>query len=422
MDFNTILLRLGFDPGSFINKLSEPIKTENGFIYEVEQRTDNRVCPHCGSNDAYIHTYRYTDINCSETDHIKDVLRIKKIRFKCRKCNKTFTPSIDGIRRSAVISSQTISMICSDFFKPVTFSFIADRYGLSAARIIQIFDENVRYVPRKQLPKVMCIDEIKFNEEIDQKYCCVLYDHEKRLIVDIIKNRRSAYLDEYFMNISEKERNGVNYFISDMYEEYATVRRKYFKSAVHIIDLFHVLTQMTNAVNRIRTIVMKRLDKRSLEYNFMKTHWRLFLCKKINIPDRFYCSRKTGTVYHYDDLLFECLLKDDNLLEAYNTLQDLFRYQELDTFSESLQFIDHISKRLILSDNDILESVGYTYRKWRIEIANGIARNQKGKHYTNGIAESLNNHLKTIIKSAYGYHNFERFRKRAMMIITYKKP
>ena len=43
------------------------------------------------------------------------------------------------------------------------------------------------------------------------------------------------------------------------------------------------------------------------------------------------------------------------------------------------------------------------------------------KHYTNGIAENINNHLKTIIKLSYGYHNFERFRKRAMMIVTYRK-
>ena len=50
----------------------------------------------------------------------------------------------------------------------------------------------------------------------------------------------------------------------------------------------------------------------------------------------------------------------------------------------------------------------------------GFARNQSGKHYTNGIAESINNQLKTITKSAYGYRNFDRFRKRAMMIITYK--
>ena len=40
--------------------------------------------------------------------------------------------------------------------------------------------------------------------------------------------------------------------------------------------------------------------------------------------------------------------------------------------------------------------------------------------YTNSLAEEKNNELKTIIKNAYGYNNFARFRKRAMMIMTYK--
>ena len=42
--------------------------------------------------------------------------------------------------------------------------------------------------------------------------------------------------------------------------------------------------------------------------------------------------------------------------------------------------------------------------------------------YTNGITQSINNHLKTIIKTSYGFHNFDRFRKRSMLIITYKTP
>ena len=61
--------------------------------------------------------------------------------------------------------------------------------------------------------------------------------------------------------------------------------------------------------------------------------------------------------------------------------------------------------------------------KERYEIANGFAKGNKTFYYTNAMAEGLNNQLKTIIKSAYGYHNFDRFRKRAMLIMTYgKKP
>ncbi|MCH3909118.1 MAG: transposase [Bacilli bacterium] len=44
-----------------------------------------------------------------------------------------------------------------------------------------------------------------------------------------------------------------------------------------------------------------------------------------------------------------------------------------------------------------------------------------GVRITNGIAEAINNVIKTIIKSAYGYRNFDRFRKRVMLIVTYSK-
>ena len=66
-----------------------------------------------------------------------------------------------------------------------------------------------------------------------------------------------------------------------------------------------------------------------------------------------------------------------------------------------------------------VNGVATTYRKWRYEIANGFDKKSRYKKYTNAIAEGLNNQLKTIIKSAYGYHNFDRFRKRSMLIMTY---
>jgi len=99
-----------------------------------------------------------------------------------------------------------------------------------------------------------------------------------------------------------------------------------------------------------------------------------------------------------------------------------YHYNQKDTFTKAVEFIDFMAKRLKGSDNEILQSVGYTYDKWRVEIANGLAKNQNNIRYTNGIAESINNHLKTIIKTSYGYHNFDRFRKRSMLIITYKTP
>ena len=419
MNFNTILYRLGIDPDNFINQENEPIRTDKGFIYEVNQRTDQRICPNCHNNHVTIKDYDIVEINCSETDQIEDILRIRKVRFKCKDCGKTYTPAIKGIEPYSKTSSQTIQMIYNDFTDNLTFSQIAKRYRMSVNRVIQIFDDKVKYVPRRPLPEILCIDEIRFEEEYDQKYCCVLYSLKDGEIVDIIKNRQLAYLKEYFEGIPKAERDKVKYFISDMYDGYKTIYRQYFKNAIHIIDLFHVITQLTSAVNRLRVKVMNSQPHDSIYYHFMKAHWKQFLCRRSNIENRFYTPKSTGIRYHFDDLVFECVQSDPDLLTAYNILQDLYKYNQKNNFQEAIDFVRFISDRLIQSDNDYLISVGRTYKKWETGIANCLARSQNKIHLTNAIAESLNNQLKTIIKSAYGYHNFERFRKRAMLIISY---
>ena len=422
MDFNIFLTRLGIATDNFKNLQVDPIMTDGGFIYEVEQRTDERECPFCHAKEANIKDFDYVEINCSETDNLKDILRIRKVRFRCKSCNKTFTPPIKGIERYARISKQAESFICSDFTKKLTFSQIARNYHLTTERIIQMFDEKVKFVPRRPIPEVLCIDEIRFSEELDQKFVCVLYDFHGRDIVDLVRNRQMPYLREYFGNISQNELNKVKVYISDMYDAYATIHDRYFPKSIHIVDLFHVIAQLTVAVGKLRVRAMNgKVVKHSMEYNFMKNRWQLFLCRDTKIPDKFYTSKKTGEVIHYDDLLFRCLKLDDNLWTGYDILQELFRYTDYWTFEEALNFVLRISKRLEDSNSDLLKAVGKTYRKWRIEIANGFARNQARIHYTNAIAEGINNQIKTVIKSAYGYHNFERFRKRVMLILTYGK-
>lgn len=424
MDFNILLLRLGISPKNFINKMNEPITIENGFLYDVEQEILSRKCPYCGHADCVKIGYYYTETNCSECENCKDLLRIKRVRLKCKHCGKTFSPKIEGIERYATVSEQVQQFIFNDFTKPLTFSQIAEKYGLTKNRIIQIFDEKVKFVPRRKMPRVLCIDEIKFSEELDQNYCCVLYDFERKEIVDIIRNRKMPYLREYFANIPLKERENTKVFISDMYDGYSTVCKNYFPQAVHIVDKFHVSTQLTRAVNSLRVITMNQIkDSKDEEpfYNFMKSNWKLFLCREEDIPDKRYTYLKTGEVFHFDELVYSSIKLNEKLWTAYLTLQDFYHHSYYSTYEETLTFISFLVNRLKNSNSEILKKVGDTFYKWRYEIANAFTKDAKQNRYSNAIAECINNQLKTIIKSAYGYHNFERFRKRAMLIITYSK-
>ena len=424
MNFNTLLLRLGFRPEDFLDVPVDPIPFDRGFLFEAELKTTMRECPNCKSVRAHIHGYSFVEYNCSENNNIKDLLRIKKPRYLCLKCRKTFTPDVQGMRYRRSMSTLTEQLIYNDFASKLTFRDIAKKYQISHSRAVQLFDEKVKFVPRLKMPRVLCIDEFHFSEEINQKYVCALTDFVKGELVDMIKNRQLPYLREYFGSIPLKERENTEVFISDMYDAYASICRHYFPTAIHIADLFHVISQLTNAINRIRTRVMNtEARKGSVEYNFMKAHWKYFLCRRSKIPDKSYTYMKTGEIFNYGDLVFKCIQLRMDLWVGYDALQEIFRYSEYATYEEALKFIERMSNKLTNSPYEDLKSVGRTYHKWRYEIANGFAKGNKTFHYTNAMAEGLNNQIKTIIKSAYGYHNFDRFRKRAMLIMTYgKKP
>lgn len=424
MDFNTFLLYFGVGADNFVNKENEPIEVDGGLMYEVDQDPGDRRCPRCGAGGCTVCGHYFTETSCGVNENMRAILRIRRVRLRCRGCGATHSPAVSGIERGCTISSQVSTFIMGDFSRPLSFSEIAGRYGLTRQRVIQMFDERVRFVPRRPMPRVLCIDEIRFAEEPGQNYCCVLYDFDRREIVDIVRNRRMAYLDEYFSAIPLRERENTKVFISDMYDAYATVCRRYFPKASHVVDKFHVVAQLSRAVNGLRVKAMESAKADSSEsplYNFMKTNWKLFLCRQESVPDRTYAFKATGEVFHYDELLMESVRSSARLGIGYLALQDLLHMSDYSTHEEALSFVTFLSRKLASSDSGLLRKAGETYWKWRYEIANAYTREAKRERLTNSIAECLNNQLKTIIKSAYGYHNFERFRKRAMLIITYSK-
>ncbi len=43
---NTLLPNLGIDPNNFKETMVDSIPTNDGFIYELQQRDDGRTCPY----------------------------------------------------------------------------------------------------------------------------------------------------------------------------------------------------------------------------------------------------------------------------------------------------------------------------------------------------------------------------------------
>lgn len=151
---------------------------------------------------------------------------------------------------------------------------------------------------------------------MEGKYPAILYNFDTREIVDICPSRQKAWLERYFSSIREGERKNVRYFVSDMYDEYHRIARKFFPWAMHVVDLFHVVEQLTEAVRKLRANLMNSLPRDGFEYAFMKSKWRLFEARKASIPDSYYTHRSDGVAMRCFDALVLCLGKSPDLWEG----------------------------------------------------------------------------------------------------------
>ena len=421
MDFNTFFIRFGFDSSNFVNKPPEIIETNDGYIYEVEEEYKQRICPFCNHQHLQIHDYKWIKINLSSTKGIKETLRIKRIRYKCPQCYKTRTFKLEGIERNKSISEFVKTAIQNEFYEIQSFSTIADRYDVSLNQVINIFDEYTKKMPRRPLPEYLCIDEKHFEGDTDGKYAVIISDFFTGDVIDVLENRQMPYLDEYFKNISFKERSNVKVFISDMYDGYSTIKNRYFPKAMFVVDLFHVVKLLTSAVNKIRIRTYNQIAiEDTLERHFMKTNWRYFLMDYMKIYEKEYHSKKFDAYINFGEIIVRCLKMNIVFWDGYNVLQELLHYDKYETYTESERFMNRIIAKLNSSGDELLEKVAESYKRWKVGIIHGLARNQTGKRFSNAIAENNNSHIQRVINVAYGYRNFKRFRSRIMLILTYK--
>jgi len=386
----------------------------------VDERTH---CPKCFSRDLLIHGYYKVSIKNSIVKARKVTVEINMRRYRCKKCGKTFKESFSFYMPYKKISRATEIAIKEDLKNMVSYSYLAKQYNVSTKTIINLFDSIDRQ-PKTKLTECLCVDEFHFSnhKNKDCQYPFIMSNPFNSKIIDIIESRRYDYLWSYFIKLSYNERSVVKYFISDMNETYRRLKKGFFPNSIHIIDHFHVSKLFTNAIQKIRTKIMKRNEYDSKEYRFLKKYWKLFLCSKTRLKQMRKINKRTGVIYDWEILINEVLEKYPDLKEIYK-LKEEFNYLllPLHLWSETERYVDYFIKKMSHSLIPEIQQVGNTFKNWRLEIINAYAKNATKFCLSNSIAEANNNNIQTLIDIGYGYGNFERLRNRVLYINRNKK-
>ena len=390
-----------------------------GFIHKVFEgylSYKPEYCPKCGvifDDNFEKHGFITSNIRIPNVAGYKSILRLHKQRYLCKYCNKAFTLKSNVVDYGCCISKATKWHIANDLRKKRSEKDIAFDNNVSpntVERIIDSYYDPIK-IHKNYLPKILSFDEFKSVKSADGAMSFHMCNGETGQTIDIVEDRRLNSLVKYFFKYSLKARQSVKFIVIDMYSPYVSLIKKMFPNAGIIIDKFHIINLISNALNNTRIQVMKK-DK--INYKKMKRYWRLILKDETELNcskwEKFVCFKDLLT---QKDLVNYIVSQNDELKNTYIIYQELlyaFKNNNKSLFNKIID-TDHTNI------SSYMKTSIKTLKEFRYDIYNTF-----DNHYHNGFIEGNNNFIKVIKRIAFGFRSFRRFKARIMICKGLIKP
>lgn len=369
-------------------------------------------CPKCGcineeSQDIIKWGYKKCIIKIPKVSNLCTELSLKKQRFYCKNCNNTFIAESSLVDSNKNISNNLNHQIRLELMTKSSEKDIAIRNNISATSVNRILDSISKktILRHSSLPTHMNWDEFKATKDTKGKMAFIIVNNQTGETFDILDSRKSRDLELYFRRYPKKERNKVKFICIDFYVGYIHIIKKLFKNAKIVIDRFHIVTQVYQALNSVRICLC---TKNNPNYNKLKDYWKLILKDehKLDTQTKFYSKHfhKEVTQKYIVDFLINTNKELKSVYNVYQGIIHSINNKDINKFKNIIynnQF-KHITK-LFKAFKLYKQNINY--------IENALTYN-----INNGIIEGTNNLIKCIKRIAFGYRKFNHFISRIFLI------
>jgi transposase len=233
------------------------------------------------------------------------------------------------------------------------------------------------------------VDEIQYAK--GHKYLTLVYQIEQGCIrlLWIGKDRTVESFAAFFDRIG-KLSEGIQFVCSDMWKPYLRVIRDRCPNAVNILDRFHIVAKMNDALDQVRAEEARRLVQDGYQPVLKHTRWCL-LKRTANLTAKQLCRLR--------DLLRYNL----KTVRAYLLKEDFQQFWDYSSPTWAAQFLDDWCRQVMQSRIEPMKKVAKTLRNHRDLILNYF---RAKKQFSSGVVEGLNNKAKLTMRKAYGYRTF----------------
>lgn len=239
--------------------------------------------------------------------------------------------------------------------------------------------------------KVLCLDEIAPHKGHGH-YLLIISAPELGLVLDVLKDRKKASLEAWFEARGVEWCAQVEVCCADMWDAYHAAAQAHLPQARLVVDRFHVMKNLNDAVTKARRTIQKEAPE-AVKETLKGCRWLLVKNREnLTAEER----QKLDVMFTQSPELKTCYELKEDFRKWFNQAADrLTAEQGLTTWLE----------RVEASGLKALQTFVTTVQNWRDHLLNYF----DGRH-SNGFAEGVNLKIKLINRRAFGYHNFESFR------------
>ena len=235
------------------------------------------------------------------------------------------------------------------------------------------------------------VDEIQYAR--GHKYLTLVYQIEQGCtrLLWIGKDRTVESFEQFFRRIGKPLSESIEFVCSDMWKPYLRVIRERATNAVNILDRFHIVAKMNEALDDVRAAEARRLAQDGCQPLLKKTRWCV-LKRKANLT--------SAQRFRLRDLLRYNL----KTVRAYLLKEDFQQFWEYNSPTWAAKFLDDWCGQAMRSRIEPMKKIAKTLRSHRELILNYF---RAKKQFSSGVVEGLNNKAKLTMRKAYGFRTFD---------------
>jgi transposase len=372
------------------------VNRQEALIIEIEPRRNGRpVCSRCGkSAPGYDREKKPRLFEYVPLWAFKVYFSYRMRRVSC---------PIDGVVVERVPwaegkqeQTMTLQVFLARWARRLSWKETAEVFGTSWDAVFRAVKRMVDFGhAHKDWSGITCIgiDEIAVFR--GHKYLTLVYqlDAGVRRLLWVGVGRTKKTLGEFFKELGKERSALLEYVMTDMWQAYVNVVLAKAKNALLVLDRFHIMKKMNEAIDMVRRQEARKLTKRyGREHVLVGSRWLLL-------------KRITNLTRKESRRLSELLTFNLKTVKAHLLREDFQQFWECRYVSQAANFLDDWIRRTKRTSIEPMKKVAKTLQTHRSLILNWFYARDEALAL--GAVEGFNTRAKLTTRKAFGFRSEE---------------